>query len=326
MAEPFFIGYGGGARLVVGNTTVTESLAFSSAAGEESLVPNITVAIASQHFYALPTAGNCSHKEMADVGYIDRGILGVSKYIQSPEHNSTVPHIRHDLLERGVISNRVQSMWFDQAPGCVQETFTGGALFGGIDTSKFTGPLVKMPTLHEEDSPVGYYIKPPRVAVNGLAINQTGFGLSTCHLDSGTVNDALPITSDTERMLMRTAGLVKSTNEFISWNGTCESVPSSTTIDLTFTGSYAQSVTIKVPLRNYVRQDDGTEADENGNVLCRLNLFTSESYGRCVFGAPFHTAAFFAADDDEDIVALAQGGVSPRGSGTEIATIVATIP
>lgn len=307
--------------MLSGDSSVTDTMVFSSAAGHVSTIPNITSALPDAMFIGQETEGQCDPKEL-DGWYIDRGILGISKY----RSDGVKPHVRHDLLERGVISNQVQSMWFDEAPADPKATFTGGALLGGLDMSKFTGPLVKVPSIELEDT-VGYYVPPPRVSVNGKVINDTDFAETTCHLDCGTVNDALPITTATKKALLAATGLVESSNSKIAWKGTCDSVPRDLSIDLTFQGaSNTTSVTIKVPLSNYVRQDDGTEQDEFGNTVCLLNLSTSQEYGRCVFGAPFATAAFFAADDEKSEIALAQGGVSLRGSLPDDSKILARIP
>lgn len=326
MDESFSILYGGGARSLFGNSTVTDTMMFSSSAGQVSTIANITGALPFAMFFQQEdTQGRCDPKEL-DHWYVDRGILGISKY----KSDSQKPHVRHDLLERGAISNQVQSMWFDEAPEDPRATFTGGAIFGGVDMSKFTGPLVKVSSI-ELEGEVGYYVSPPRVSVNGKAINDTGFAEPTCHLDCGTTNDALPITTGTKKALLAATGLVESANDNIAWNGTCDSVPRDLSIDLTFPGARntttsSSSVTVKVPLRNYVRQDDGTEKDKFGNTVCRLSLYTSDEYGRCVFGAPFATAAFFAADDEKSEIALAQGGVSLRGSGPDDSKILARIP
>lgn len=74
--ESFSILYGGGARALFGNSTVTDTMVFSFSAGQASTIPNITGALPFVMFIQQETGGRCDLKEL-DGWYIDRGILGV---------------------------------------------------------------------------------------------------------------------------------------------------------------------------------------------------------------------------------------------------------
>lgn len=302
-------------KLLRGDIAVNDTLTFVNVAGAENTVEGIEFALEYYLQNRIGTNGTCGPVFEHDVG-----ILGVSPYQHNSARNTTGPHVRKNLLDRGQIEANVHCIWFDEAPPGAEDTFTGGGLMGGIDTSKYTGPLVKVPyltpQLQEQAQTVGYYVSVPQVSVG----NKT-FALSTdstsCFLDSGTHIDDLPIPYEAQDEFYTALGLQDDPVGRLAWPGPCESVPSNITIDLTWAGVNAnETVTIKVPLRNYVRGNLSPEG------FCSLNL----SPGGCLLAAPFSTAAFFAADDEREEVALAQGAVSSMGSVPDPASIVQRIP
>ncbi|KAI0404678.1 acid protease [Xylaria palmicola] len=307
--------YGGFAKIVVGNATVSDTLTFTSVSGQRSTIPGLNTALVNLIIERIPdTSGRC---ELADDITYDVGILGVAPYVNNTDHQTGRPHVRQQLLEQGNIKAPVQSMWMDKPPEGVEDTYTGGAIFGGIDLSKFTGPLVKVRSFKNEGDSVGYYVAPPTLSFQGKKIKTSGANTGGCFVDSGTRNDALPIAYEDQEAFFKTTGIVESPLGHISWPGACESVPSDVTLDMRFPGvKNGTFVDIKVPLKNYVRADSGEEG------LCRLNMYL---YG-CTLAAPFSTAAFFAADDERGEVAFAQGGISERGSGPTKKSIVLRIP
>jgi hypothetical protein len=287
---------------------------FSSIAGKKSTVPSVRVAIIDYMQQRLGDSGMCM-----DSGNYDKATLGVAPFRRSDTWSTSGPHVRQDLLDRGVIDTPVQSMWFDVPPEFTNDTFTGGAIFGGIETSKLIGPLVKLPLLRASNSyaSVGYYVPVPTVTIQGVAMGQTRVDATECLIDSGTQTDTLPIGYEAAATFYNVTGLVDSPVGRLSWLGTCESIPRNLTIDLEFLGiNNSTTVTVKVPLRNYVRADGREEG------YCALNV----DYGACLFGAPFAMSAFFAADDERGEFALAQGGVSVAGSGVNDDIIVSRIP
>ncbi|KAH8589397.1 aspartic peptidase domain-containing protein [Bisporella sp. PMI_857] len=315
--EPFsfFNGYGAYTKIVQGDTSANDTLTFSSTSGQKSNVP-VRVALVDYMQQRLSDGGQC----IAAENY-DRGILGTAPFQRSSTWNTTGPHVRQDLLESGVISAAVQSMWFDTAPSLINGTFTGGATFGGIDLSKYTGELVKLPLFTNDNTQggasVGYYVAPPTVTVNGTVLDGSELTTRTCLIDSGTQIDDLPISTASLNDFLAAAGLVYSPVGRIAFPGACDDIPRDRTIDLEFAGlEEGKKVSIKIPLRNYARAD-GMEVG-----FCTLNI----DVGGCLFGAPFATAAFFAADDEAGEVALAQGGVSEIGSGVDYDNVVVRIP
>ncbi|TGJ84553.1 hypothetical protein E0Z10_g4194 [Xylaria hypoxylon] len=312
----YYDSYGGGSKNVLGDTTVEDTMTFTSVAGQRSTIPGVRSVLAKfiNIWYPDPS-GQCEVTD--DLKKYDVGILGTAPYQNSTEDITPGPHVRQQLLEQGTIKAPVQSMWMDKRPSGIEDTYTGGAIFGGIDLSKFTGSLVKVRSFKNTDDSVGYWVAPPTLSFQGKRIRQGDTGVRRCFVDSGTQNDGLPISYDLQEEFFKTTGLVESPMGHTSWPGTCETVPSDVTLDMRFPGSKNGTfVDIKVPLKNYVRWDSGEEG------LCRLNLYL----GGCTLAAPFSTAAFFAADDERGEIAFAQGGISERGSEPIQASIVLRIP
>lgn len=308
--------YGTFDKILLGDIAVNDSLTFVIVAGVQSTIPGIEVALENYLQNRIGMTNNsCDFVPEHDVG-----ILGISPYQQNINRNTTGPHVRKNLLDRGQIGANVHSFWMDEAPEEYDATFTGGGLMGGIDTSKYTGNLVKVPyltpELEQQQTTVGYYVAVPKVSVGGTTFASDD-SLTSCFLDSGTHIDDIPLRYDDDTLFFNATGITYDPFGRVAWPGDCDSVPSDVTIDFTWEGVNAnETVTIKVPIRNYVRGNGSPEG------YCSLNM----SPGGCLLAAPFSTAAFFAADDERNEVALAQGGVSPRGSSPDSESIVERIP
>ncbi|KAI0471712.1 aspartic peptidase domain-containing protein [Xylariaceae sp. FL0804] len=306
---PFYAAYGGFDKIVDGSYSINDTMTFSSAAGQTSTLTDVRAAMADFMLQRLGADDQCS-----DPGDFDLAIMGLAPYQRSAGWNTTLS-IRQDLLERGAVGAPVLSLWFDAAPGDVYGTYTGGGLLGGLDTSKYAGPLVRVPLTTSGSTPsVGYYTPAPVVSVGGVAFDNSDSGV--CLIDSGSRSDSLPLAWAEVDAFLNATGLVTTPLGYTSWPGDCNTVPRNRTIDFAFAGVSANElVTVRVPLSNYVRGDVG----EAG--YCYLNF----DYG-CTLGGPFALAAFFAANDERGELALAQGAVSERGSGVDSASVVARIP
>ncbi|KXH38558.1 hypothetical protein CSIM01_05683 [Colletotrichum simmondsii] len=304
--------YGGYTKIVQGKESVNDTFLFAGDAGLTSKV-DARVAIANYMQQRLLDGGQCKPAPY------DLGILGVAPFYRTAEWNTTGPHVRQDLLEKGAVSAPVQSIWFDEAPADWKGTFTGNAVFGAIDLSKFTGDLVRVPLVENDGlgATVGYFVSPPTVKVKNVTLDKSEVTTKSCMIDSGTQINDLPIGDAGLAAFFAAAGLTRDSIGHVSYNGSCDSVPKDLTIDLEFAGVDGKSVTIKTPVRNYIRNNADAEAG-----LCALNIDT----GACMLGAPFATSAFFAADDAKGEIALAQGGVSKRGSKADDASLSLTIP
>lgn len=305
--------YGGADKIYDGEVTVNDTFTFYNDADlERETVPDVRVQLANFLIQRINDP-NCTGSQPYDLG-----ILGVSPYY----HNTTTadtkgPHFRQDLLERGVIKAAVQSIWFDEAPESVYGTYTGSGLLGGIDTSKYNGDLIKVQTSPPQGY-VGYFTAVPNITINGVSFTQPE-NTEYCQLDSGTHDDTIPIAYTEDTNFYNASGLVLSPKGYVAWPGECDAVPRNLTFDYTFPSINAgKEVTIKVPVRAYVRVDY-SKLDPG---YCIMSVSTSG----CLLGAPFASASFFAADDETGEIALAQGGVSKRGASVDQDKVVLRIP
>lgn len=306
--------YGGADKIYSGLVTVNDTFGFSNAAGASTdAVDDVRVEIVDFLVQRISDSA-CAYPPLYDLS-----ILGTSPYYNNASSRVTAgPHVRQDLLERGVIGGAVQSMWFDAAPADVYGTYTGGGLFGGVDTSKYSGDLVTVQTLQPAGY-VGYFTAVPTVTINGVTFTPPDNGQDWCQLDSGTHDDTIPVVYTEDEQFYNASGIVLSPKGYVAWPSECEDIPADAVIGLTFPGAEeGTSITIDVPIRSYVRVDYST-LDPG---YCILSVSTSG----CLLGAPFATASFFAADDEAGVIALAKGGVSTPGDGVDEAAVVARIP
>ncbi|PYI00052.1 acid protease [Aspergillus ellipticus CBS 707.79] len=292
-AFDFFASYGGFTKLVTGDIAINDTFTFTSVADQSSTIPNLEVAVVDYMQQRLGTNGTCIN------GPYDLGIMG-----------------------QGTISAPVHCMWFDQAPDSITDTFTGGAIMGGLDLSKFSGDLVEVVSETADPSrpdtaSVGYFVPPPTISVNGTVLSDVAAALgSPCQIDSGTSMDSLPIGNQTAFELA--TGAATTPDGELAWPGSCDSIPEDLFFDMEFQGKNpSQPVTIKVPFRNYARDAYDVESG-----FCALSF----SLSGCLLASPFSTAAFSAAVDAKGTIALAQGGVAKRGSGVDYSRVVESIP
>lgn len=322
-----FYSYGNFGKEVEGSFTINDTFTFTNIAGQAATVPDMRVELASNMTLAVSPGG--ANDTCVYDNEFDHAIMGLAPWVPAYGYaNSTKlspgPSARQDLLERGRIGASVQCMWFDEAPDDVFAPFTGGGLLGAVDTSKYVGPLVKVPVLTSglgtAEQAVGYWVAAPAVSVAGTQFNSSEYTGTACMVDSGSQYDSIPVNWAESDAFLAALNVVDTPLGYQGYNGTCDSIPHTLTIDLTWEGVEAgQEVTIRMPLRNYVRSSGAASTEEG---YCMLNFDTAG----CMFTAPFMTAAFFAADDAKNEIALAQGGASPRGSPISLTSLVTTFP
>lgn len=116
----------------------------------------------------------------------DASIMGLSPHTNTTEG----PSFRENLITTGLISKRIQSMWMYSSREA-KATFEGISLFGALDISKFTGPMIVLDNMKGE---FGYHVEKPTMSVNGVTF-KTDVDV-TCELDSGSASITLPIAYD----------------------------------------------------------------------------------------------------------------------------------
>ncbi|KAL8420655.1 hypothetical protein RB594_003443 [Gaeumannomyces avenae] len=325
-------GYGGGLnKWYRANKIVNDTFAFTNHLNKVlSQVSDVEVALVP---YLQQRTFSAAENSCAEKPAYDYSILGMAPYFSSPDPNAmntTGPSFRQNLLDQGRISAPVQSLWMERRPDDVRGTFTGAGLLGGIDTSKYSGPLVRIPRLNGVGYSLNeYYTHAAKLSFNGVApipIDTTSPDVETeCILDSGGIGDAHnPV--DVEAYYNVTGLRLNPSHptpyqgNYLSWPGKCEDIPADHFMEYSLVGvREGETAVVKVPMRNYARFQDPID---EARGWCTMAI----SLKGCSLNAPFLSAAFFAADDESGEIAIAQGGVAEQGSGVDNSKVVLRIP
>ncbi|KAH7323932.1 aspartic peptidase domain-containing protein [Rhexocercosporidium sp. MPI-PUGE-AT-0058] len=294
--------YAGNAKILSGSQYANDTI---TSVGGSGPIPNVQFALENFGQFKQYDNGSCFHPTY------DKAILGLSYYDKG---KTAGPSFRQNLFETGQIASKIMFMWFDKHLGAFGR-LTGGILFGAIDKSKYTGPLVEVKNVIEEFQ-VGVYVAKPNVTFNGQTFVPDQD--TTCLVDSGAHADYIPFAfgSDIEKLFFAaTDGQLIDYNGVVAYNGTCESIPQDLNITYTFAGVNGKYVDVNVPLRNYAR---GLVYPNSPADICLFNL----EVGGCIFGAPFQSAAAIVMDDEGDRVAFAQAAVSEEGAGVDESSLV----
>ncbi|KAJ5050845.1 uncharacterized protein L3040_002714 [Drepanopeziza brunnea f. sp. 'multigermtubi'] len=295
--------YAGNSKIVSGEQWATDTI---TAPGGTGPISNIQFSLQTYGLLKLADNGSCLPTPY------DKSILGLSPYT----NNTVGPSFRQNLFKTGQVAAQTMFLWFDKHTGTLGDLL-GGILFGAVDVSKYTGPLVEVPNVVDHASQVGIYVAKPNITLNGQTF--TPDQTTTCLIDSGAHGDALPFdyTGDLEsQFYAASAGQLVDYNGIVAFNGTCEDIPAGLNVTYTFAGvREGESIEIVMPVRNYAR---GRIDPYNDRGVCLLNW----EMGGCILGAPFVSAAALLMDDDGDRIALAQGGVSAEGAGLHKESLV----
>ncbi|EGO57195.1 hypothetical protein NEUTE1DRAFT_80655 [Neurospora tetrasperma FGSC 2508] len=151
----------------------------------------------------------------------------------------------------------------------------GSIVFGGVDTSKFAGPLARLPIISAGDSPDGV----PRfwVQMNGIRLTPpSGQSMGVyegskipAFLDSGSTMTILP-PALANKIAEDFGSPEKDANGFYSVG--CGYVEMNGTMDFEFVGS-GQKVTVRVPYKEMIR-----EVGQGESKMCFLGIMGSESF------------------------------------------------
>ncbi|KZL80647.1 secretory aspartyl proteinase sap2p [Colletotrichum incanum] len=300
--------YGAYIKIIQGEVNVNDTFFFTSDSGVASEIDTHVAVV----IYMQQRLGD--NGQYITAAY-DLGILGVAPFYRSVVWNTTSPQARQDFLQKGFISAPLQTIWFDEPPSEWNDTLTRNAVLGAMDLSKFTGELVKAPLVENDglSATFGYFIAPPVVKVKNSTFDNSEVSMGSCEIESSTQFNDLPIVAFAFDTFIAAAGLTRDSIGHVAWYGSCDSVSKDLTIDLKVSGVDSKKFTKKIPIRNHIRNSAGREPR-----YCSLNIGT----GSCMFGAPFATSAFFAANDVEHKIALAQG----EGRQGDEASLSLTIP
>ncbi|KAK0737278.1 aspartic peptidase domain-containing protein [Apiosordaria backusii] len=240
-------------------------------------------------------------------------ILGLGPSLEG--WTSSYPSLLDNLKSQGHIGSRV---WSLDVKGF--ESQSGSVIFGGIDTSKYTGDLAKIPIVPAAQSPDGwtrYWIR-----LDGLSVvhndghdtvddvwTKPDGGVGQAFLiDSGASLTALP-SSIYNRFITAFSGATPNSDGTLTIQ--CPTGGETETIDFTFNGKV-----ISVPFNDFVVR----VPDSN---TCLLGVY-EDSFP--VLGANFLRAAYVVFDHDNRNIHLAQSDDCGASSLVAVGTGADAVP
>ncbi|KAB5513124.1 aspartic peptidase domain-containing protein [Coniochaeta sp. 2T2.1] len=223
------------------------------------------------------------------------GILGVGPEQSPSGWDSAYPHILDSLATQGFINSRAFSMDL-QGLGST----SGSVIFGGIDTKKYQGSLLKLPIVPAAQAPDGntrYYIR-----LDGISVNQPdGTIVSVYQKAAGGLGQVVQIHSGYTLSSFSTVVFQKLVAAFPSaqavqgdelYSVDCLDAGQGGSLDFTFGDKV-----INVPYSDFVWRDPRSG-------LCILGAFADDYIS--VLGDTFLRAAYVVFDWDNRNIHLAQ--------------------
>lgn len=244
------------------------------------------------------------------VGYASNsseGVMGIGypnlEVAVQYDRGSSYANIPQNMANQGLINTPAYSLWLDDL-----QSSTGNILFGGVDTSKFTGELTTVPIVAEQNE----YLE-MIVALSGISIDNNGKSttlLSTATpvlLDSGSTLMYLP--SSVAQSIYSAVGATYSSRQGVA-TIPCSSASSTTmTLGFTFSGK-----TIQIAMSQLV-------LNEGSSKTCLFGIVPQSSSGTYTLGDTFLRSAYVVYDLDANTISLAQTNFNP-GTDSNIKEIV----
>ena len=273
---------------------------------------------------------------VADDLFDPHGVMGIGFDTNESEAQQpgegVYPSTLDNLVTAGLIQRKAFSLYLNE-----RAATSGSVIFGGIDTTKYTGDLVALPLQPSPDGAVREYF----VSLTGVSftdasgtttqLSPDGYAQATL-LDSGTTNTIL--TNEVFDAIALGVGATQNADTSGTYLVPCDLATANGTINYSFGGT--GGITIKVPLKAVVGPQEYTSKNFNDpNGGCILNMGNpSESGGFSILGDSFLRSAYAVFDVDNQMAALAQAAeekastsnivVIPSGTGIPSATVTAT--
>lgn len=215
------------------------------------------------------------------------------------------PTVPESLKDQGIIDRVAYSLYLDS-----YDDNTGSILFGGIDSSKYTGELLALPLSSDA---YGNYTE-FRVALTQISIHdgKSTRALTTpsfsvpALLDSGTTDSILP--EKVADAVLQGLGATSDEDSGYAYVP-CSYRKSNASLIYTFGGP--KGVNISVPLSEIIAEQLGDDsAYEDGTPACSLNVDPGDDETGVILGDSFLRSAYVVYDLENLVVALAQANVS----------------
>jgi hypothetical protein len=201
----------------------------------------------------------------------------------------------------------------------------GSVLFGGVDSSKYTGDLVVLPLQNDPDSGIinSFTVTLAGMTVTGNAGKTVYSTQSTAAvlLDSGTAITYIP--ADIAYDIMKGVGAVNVTDPELGFTVPCDLASSQGVINFQF-GNLGGPV-IAVPISEFVMPNSGTTTFKGGRAACSWGLVPDNGSGN-IFGDTFLRSAYLVYNIDGQSVGIAQTKFNSTSSNIKEITATDSIP
>lgn len=250
------------------------------------------------------------------------GLMGVG-YSENEATSTVYPNMPEVLKNAGVINSRLYSVYLND------ESSTGSILFGGIDTSRYTGDLATLNLLYDVGTnAIDQFI------TTVTALNATVSGKTTSFFSGGSPGAAAYDRNDASQVVLLdtgssawsvTSSLYKSIAKafpYIDSSGFCPCSYQNTgdSVSLQFGGA----VTINVPSREFIvpvynaTTNEPLLYDTKGDYACAFMISEGASTGQgfLTLGDAILRSMYLVYDLDNGQVSIAQAKLNQTGSGS----------
>ncbi|KAF2720049.1 acid protease, partial [Polychaeton citri CBS 116435] len=257
------------------------------------------------------------------------GLMGVGYSFIEAVQDHIYPNMPEVLVSSGVINSRLYSVYLNDA-----DTVSGSILFGGIDTTRYTGDLVTLDLLPDlgllQNRRIAF-VDQFITVVTEVSANTAQTGGKDTTIISGTQTDYLAYASDSGSlpMLLDTGSaawsvtkpvydaLIQQAFPYVDSSGICDCSHAVDTETVTLT--FGDAVQIKVPATEFIVPAYNTTTqeqytDSHGNPLCAFLISASDSSlddeGFGIVGDSILRSMYVVFDLDNGQASIAQAKVN----------------
>ncbi|KAG5362100.1 Candidapepsin-10 [Yarrowia sp. C11] len=209
-------------------------------------------------------------------------IFGLSKLLYPEEGYKNLPYW---LKEQGIAKRQAYSL-YSEAPieldSAATKNVKSQCIFGAIDHSKYTGPLVKLPLVSETQ----YSVRINTMTIDGVV--QPSENARNLTLDTG-VNDIRFLSNETSEWISKKYGTH-------TYNGTQWDIACDAEFDINY--DFEGGVSIPVNFKQFVQQ--------NPNGICNIGIEIGDNKTDTIAGASFISRAYVVYDNDYPFLHLAK--------------------
>lgn len=246
---------------------------------------------------------------LSDAGYDVHGVMGIGfdqHETTAPNGERTYPTVVDNMVQNGLINRKAYSLYLNS----YNQSY-GSIVFGGVDTTKYTGDLVALPLQPgpNDEGTIEFFVTLSKVTFTdakgaSTVLTPDDYAQSVL-LDSGTSYTAL--TNDVIDKLASGMGAV-SIDDNYDMAVPCGFANTNATISYTFGGS--DGPTVVVPMSETI----GT-SQENECVFG----FGPAIGGISILGDTFLRSAYVVFDIDNAVVAIAQAAENKQATSSIVA-------